>query len=90
MAELCTRKTKDGGCSSVWLERQIVALEVAGSIPVTHPIKWASSLDLRVGAGFFYYTISPTARKGIGKQKSPAQTDTSAHPFARNGHQPTA
>ena len=36
-AQLCTRKTKDGGCSSDWLERQIVALEVAGSIPVTHP-----------------------------------------------------
>lgn len=53
MGELCTRKTKDGGCSSVWLERQIVALEVAGSIPVTHPIKWDSSLGLRVGAGFF-------------------------------------
>ena len=36
-AQLCTRKRKDGGCSSAWLERQIVALEVAGSIPVTHP-----------------------------------------------------
>lgn len=35
--KLCTRKTQDGGCSSAWLERQIVALEVAGSIPVTHP-----------------------------------------------------
>src|SRR5439155_14672995 len=26
-----------GGCSSVWLERQVVALEVAGSNPVIHP-----------------------------------------------------
>src|SRR5438105_14849274 len=27
----------DGGCSSVWLERQVVALEAAGSNPVIHP-----------------------------------------------------
>ena len=26
-----------GGCSSVWLERQVVALEAAGSNPVIHP-----------------------------------------------------
>ena len=29
--------TPAGGCSSAWLERQVVALEVAGSNPVTHP-----------------------------------------------------
>ncbi len=27
----------DGGCSSAWLEHQIVDLGVAGSSPVSHP-----------------------------------------------------
>jgi prepilin-type processing-associated H-X9-DG protein len=27
----------DGGCSSVWLERRVVAPKVAGSSPVIHP-----------------------------------------------------
>lgn len=29
--------SQNGGYSSVWLERQVVALEVTGSTPVTHP-----------------------------------------------------
>ncbi len=32
------RGAADGGCSSAWLEPQIVDLVVAGSNPVSHPI----------------------------------------------------
>ena len=33
----CVNYRSDGGYSSAWLERQVVALEVTGSSPVTHP-----------------------------------------------------
>ena len=44
---------RDGGCSSAWLEPQIVDLVVAGSNPVSHPI-------LHSNLGFLIQTIKST------------------------------
>ena len=38
-----------GGCSSAWLEPQIVDLVVAGSNPVSHPILGLQGLPTTVG-----------------------------------------
>ncbi len=38
----------NGGCSSVWLERQIVALKVVGSKPINLPAKNPADMPCRI------------------------------------------